>query len=91
MTTEPTIDVASSSHQRMGIVARGFQILQKNAWQNSGRARMSGDALMGVAGVATGNPMLMVAGYRTSPSRHRLICARPEFCQAFFCKIWKPR
>ena len=62
-TTEPVIDVASSTSERMGIVARGFQILQDNAWQNSGRARMTGDALMGIAGVATANPMLMVAGF----------------------------
>ncbi|MEO0392951.1 MAG: hypothetical protein AAF213_06875, partial [Pseudomonadota bacterium] len=42
---------------------RGFQILQDNAWQNSGRARIAGDVLMGVAGLASANPMLSIAGF----------------------------
>lgn len=64
LSVEPIIDVARSTSKRLGIVAaEKFKIIQQNAWKNSGRARMTGDALMGIAGVATGNPMLMVAGF----------------------------
>ena len=57
------VDVSQSSSNRMGIVTRRFHILQRNAWRNSGRARIAGDVLMGASGVASGNPMLAIAGF----------------------------